>query len=493
MRPNIILITTDQQRLDSISAYGSRFMHTPNMNRIANEGAIFQRAYCPNTICTPSRVSMMTGQHLSRHGAYNIGTFAPDYSSFLSFLLQEHGYTTKHIGKAHWHPYESDSPESLPVDSDGTPFKDFVGFESAELTTGHGTWGMDSHYGAWLRKKGVDPESFSANLLFEDDYNETGEWEISVELHYGTWIAERTVEFLRQQNHSKPFFLNIGFPDPHHPHLVPFDFKERVDPETVPLPDINLSNETGTIETIPHFRAGTLPTSRFNGKYRIAGNGDYAWESYFKDKRKSRMTRAYYYSMVQLIDRQLGYILQALDDHQLSDNTILIFTTDHGEMLGDHCIGQKGPLVYEEVTHIPLLIRYPNGFSPCKVEECVSLVDLLPTILEFVDIQDQVRRDGRSLKPLLQKHSKWSRPGVRIEYKEEPDKIRYKCWVTKDWKLAVYPGEEFGELYNLNADPKEMHNLYDSKEHQVIKARLMCELIADMERSEPCGIRTSRV
>jgi arylsulfatase A-like enzyme len=188
----------------------------------------------------------------------------------------------------------------------------------------------------------------------------------------------------------------------------------------------------------------------------MAGNGKgYAWEPYFRDEHKARATRAYYYSMVQLIDEQLGQILAALDDRGFRENTLLIFTSDHGEMLGDHAIGQKEPLVYEGVTHIPLLIRYPQGLAPCAVEECVSLVDLLPPILDFAGIRDTFRRDGISLKRLLQEGTAPERSGVRIEYKEEPDRIRYKAWVTKEWKLAVYPGERFGELYDLRNDTGE--------------------------------------
>src|SRR5690625_2815391 len=103
-RPNIILITTDQQRYDAVHAHGSTFIQTPNIDRLVKEGVSFSRAYCPSTVCTPSRVSLMTGQHLSRHGSYNIGTMTTDYSSFLSTILREKGYTTHHIGKAHWHP-----------------------------------------------------------------------------------------------------------------------------------------------------------------------------------------------------------------------------------------------------------------------------------------------------------------------------------------------------------------------------------------------------
>lgn len=492
-KPNVILITTDQQRYDSVAINGSTFMRTPNMDRIGREGVSFRRAYCPNAVCTPSRVSVMTGMHLSRHGAYNIGTYASDYSLFLSTILRANGYRTHHIGKAHWHPWGAPSPETIEVDENGTPFRDFAGFETAELSRGHVTWGITGHYAHWIRKKGYDPGQFKEHLVLERDANATGDWELPVRLHSGTWLAERAVDFLKKHNRSRPFYLNLGFQDPHHPHMLPADFEERINPDDIPPPDINVGDEQNLADHIPLFRSGEIIKSRFNGKFVMAGNDGTVWADYFKDEKKSKMTRAYYYSMVQLIDRQLGIILDALDQLGLSENTIVIFTSDHGEMLGDHGIGQKGPLVYEGVTRVPFLMRYPKGFAPCEIEECVSLVDILPTVLDFAGIKDSIKRDGISLKRVLQQGEPIERSGVRIEYKEEPDRIRYKCWVTPEWKLAVYLGEEFGELYDLQNDPGEKVNLFQLPEYQVVKNRLLIQLLNDMERSEPVSERLSRV
>lgn len=495
-KPNIILITTDQQRYDSIGMHGSKFIQTPNLDRLGREGISFARAYCPNTVCTPSRVSIMTGQHLSRHGAYNIGTSAIDDSIFLSKMLRKNGYRTHHIGKGHWHPWKAPSPETQQVDGATTPFRDLAGFETAEISLGHGNGGtIEGHYGQWLREKGVDPEQFHVKALFESDYNGTGDSDLPVELHSGSWLVERTIAFLQTHDRKQPFYLNLGFQDPHHPHILPYNFTNRIDPLTIPLPDLG-DDEQFLPEHIPHFHTGTLTESRFNGTFIMAGNGPSAWKPYFQDERKARWTRAYYYSMVQLIDEQLGQILNALDELGLAEDTLIVFTSDHGEMLGDHGIGQKGPLVYEGVTRIPLLIRYPRSFSPRGLmsDVCVSLVDLAPTIMDFAGVSDHVQRDGISLRPLLEEGKTLDkRKGVRIEYKEEPDRIRYKCWVTPEWKLAVYPGESFGELYHLRQDPGEKRNLYNQPEMLPIKQQLLMELLEDMERSEPLSARPSRV
>lgn len=492
-RPNVIVITTDQQRYDSVAIHGSGFMQTPNMDRIGREGVVCSNAYCPNPVCTPSRVALMTGQHLSRHGSYNIGTVPPDTSIFLSHILRQHGYRTHHIGKAHWNPWGVLNVETREPDEAGTPFRDFAGFETAELSIGHGLWGVQGHYATWIKRQGHNPKSFKSIRLFESDYNDTGDWDLPMELHSGTWLAERAIDFLQNHDPAQPFYLNLGFQDPHHPHVLPYNFQNRVNPNDIPLPDIDPANDTNVPEHVPHFRSGTLIDSRFNGQFEMAGNGRYAWEPYFQDEHKARTTRAYYYSMVQLMDEQLGRIVSALDDLGIANNTLVIFTSDHGEMLGDHGIGQKGPLVYQGVTHIPLLMRYPDGFESGRVEECVSLVDILPTVLGFTGIEDTVRRDGLSLKSRLQDGCPLERNGVRIEYKEEPDRIRYKCWVTNEWKLAIYLGEEFGELYNLTQDPGEQRNLYHEPAFQEMKHRLTLELLQDMERSEPVNERPCRV
>lgn len=496
-KPNVILITSDQQRYDSVGINGCSFIKTPNLDRIGREGVSFSRAYCPNSVCTPSRVSIMTGQHLSRHGAYNIGTFALDYSSFMSELLHENGYYTHHIGKAHWYPWGSYNEETKHVDQTGSPFTDFAGFQTAEISIGHGASGITSHYAAWMRSKGYNPEDFlgadKIDLFFDKDENQTGDWKLPMELHQGSWLAERAVTFLKNHNQEQPFYLNLGFQDPHHPHILPYNYSNPIDPSVIPLPNTDLEDEYNLPEHIPFFHKGGIVQSRFNGKFTIAGNDNSAWEPYFKDEHKARMTRAYYYSMIQMMDEQLGIIVNELDDLGMAHNTIIIFTSDHGEMLGDHSIGQKGPLAYEGVTHIPFLMRYPDGFNPQKLDECVSLVDIMPTILDFTGIDDEVKRDGISLKRMLQKGQTLSRKGVRIEYKEEPDRIRYKCWVTTEWKLVVYLGETFGELYDLRDDPGEKNNLFDDPACLSIKYELLNELLNDMERSEPVSIRPSRV
>lgn len=491
--PNILLITTDQQRHDAVGVNGSPFLTTPNLDALASEGVNFGRSYCPNAVCTPSRLSLMTGLFLSRHGGYNIGTTAPDKTRFLSAMLRAGGYRTHHIGKAHWHPWNEDSPEKAPVDELGTPWRDFVGFDTAEVATGHVTWGVSRHYARWLERRGINPAQYNRiTRLFEYDPNETGAWGMPTAYHSGAWIVERAAAFLEGHDARQPFFLNLGFQDPHHPHAVPFDFEARVDEAALP-PPISSAGDRSTPEPIELLRSGGINASRYRGPFEVAGNsGAHDWKAYFADERRSRATRAHYYTMVNLIDRQVGEVLGTLRRCGYERDTIVVFTSDHGDMLGDHDIGQKGPVAYESVLRVPLILRYPAGFGPAKLAHPVSLVDLYPTLLGYAGLP-YPPVDGLDLRPYLESGEVPAHPGVRAEYKEEPDRLRYKAWITERYKLVVYPGETFGELYDLAADPHEHVNRFHDPDFTGIKAQLLLEMIGDMERSEPISERPSRV
>lgn len=493
-KPNVILITTDQQRFDGLGINGSDFLQTPNLDKLGSNGALFKRAYCSSPVCTPSRASLLTGNHLSRHGAYNIGTRIENQYAMLSHLLRGNGYYNYHIGKAHWNPWGELNEETQEVDANGTPFQDFMGFHQAELSIGHANYGAQkSHYGHWLRENGVDPDNLGLHRLYEDDPMETGNWDIPVNMHSGAWVVNRAQEVLpKMVNKEEPFFLNLGFQDPHHPHIVPTNFQNRVEEDKLSLPHFQL--EEDVVEHVRKLRDGTINESRYVGRFKVAGNGDNAdWKAYFQETKKAKKTIAYYYSMIQLLDEQIGRLLRTLGELDILNNTILVFTSDHGEMLGDHGIGQKGPLIYESAVRIPLIIHYPKKIKPRTVSECVSLVDILPTITDYADIYDGMKRDGISLKPIFQDKKTLDRKGIRIEYKEEPNKIRFKCWVTDKFKLAVYLGEEYGELYDLRKDPGENKNLFYDENYKEIKIQLLLELLEDMERSEPVSDRPSRV
>lgn len=491
MQPNIIIITTDQQRYDALHCNGSDFIQTPNLDRLANMGVRFERGYCTNPVCTPSRVSIMTGMHISEHGSYNIGTVPKDINVFLSSVLTREGYQTHHIGKAHFYPSDVPSEENKPCNGI-VPFTNFAGFQTAELTVGHNDWGVSSHYKEWLKLQGYDkndnPNDFIVNMVLKQDAYATGEFELPLRYHSSSWIVSRVEHFLNHLNTEQPFYLNIGFQDPHHPHVLPKDFNKRIDKNDIPKPSGEFDER---LEHLNEIYKGNIENSRFAGTYRIAGNQNTKWCDYFKDEEKTAVTRSHYYSMVQLLDEQVGKIIDMIENKNLLQNSILIFTSDHGEMLGNHRLGQKGPMAYEDVIRVPFIFSYPNQIEPATITKCVSLADIYPTILEYVGVDIPSCCTGISLKQLFEEN-RHLRKGVRVEFKEDIAALRYKCWVTEEWKIVIYMEEEFGELYHLGKDPKEKNNLYDNSMYRDVKFYLTKQLLEDMERCEKMNKRISR-
>ena len=484
---NLILITTDQQRFDSLGCNGNGFIKTPCLDKIASRGAGFKRAYCTNPVCTPSRVSIMTGLLPSRHGSYNIGTRAADTSGFLSTVLTRNGYRTHQIGKAHFYPWDEESPETRPVYSQ-EPFTDFAGFETAELSVGHSDWGVNGHYEAWLKERGICKGKKMPQLqtarLFENDAYQCGDWGMPVEYHSGAWILERAEKFLKERDRERPFYLNLGFQDPHHPLSVPEDWPKPL-LEKIPLPEGAVHEEIGPQKAL---REGKIE-EEYGGRFGIAGNQDTAWMAAGEEQIKK--ARQYYYAMVELYDMQIGQLFSLLEKYQVSKDTLVVITSDHGDMLYDHGLGEKGPMAYEQVLKVPLILWAPGEIAPQSVDCPVSLADLYPTILEYLDIPCPKNRDGISLKGLLTGKG-LSRKVVRAEFKEEPDAVRYRCFITKDYKLVEYPGEAFGELYCLLNDPWENNNLYDDPGHLDVKYRILRAAMEEEEKNDFLAERNCR-
>ena len=235
--PNIIIITTDQQRADSLGAYGSDFVTTPHLDRLATEGVVCERAYCTNPVCTPARASLFSGQYPSRHGAWNVGMNVADDLTMISHRLSTLGYRSHYVGKAHFQAFGGLPGQTLEAtkgwDEVYPGFSGpYYGFQTVELAPGHTAWGLTGHYGAWVRSE-VGEERFAefqkARRLGEYDFaGNAYDWPIPLRYHNSVWTADRTIEFLHGQDERRPFLLAVGFQDPHHPHCVPTSFATRV-------------------------------------------------------------------------------------------------------------------------------------------------------------------------------------------------------------------------------------------------------------------------
>ena len=490
-----------------MSGYGSTFTSTPNLDRIGSEGVFFDRAYCANPVCTPARASLFSGLYPSRHGAWNIGTNVSNNAPMLSHRLAASGYATAYVGKMHFQAYgggdrskegQGDWDHGAP-ESWSTPY---YGFQTVKLAIGHVTYGMRGHYGSWLARRLSKEERDSIREGASPRCSgpafggEAYDWNMPLELHNSVWTADESINFLRSHDANQPFFLAIGFQDPHHPHAVPADFTDRVSPADVPLPD-QVPDELD--DKPPHFalaHRGSLEGSPYRGEYYVGGQGpgfDYA----AAQEEDVRLGRAYYYTMVRLIDREVGRILASLDELGLAENTIVVFTTDHGELLGDHGLWLKGPFLYEQLVRVPMMMRWPATVpAGGRIGSTVSHVDIVPTILEAVGVQvrtdDSGRAhslDGESLLPLLREQDERTAP-VFVECVDDPQKLRLKSIVTDRYKLVHYHGQPFGELYDLEDDPREKKNLFHDSRHGEVKAALLAGL---MDHTEQLERRTDRI
>ena len=487
-RPNILIVTTDQQRTDSLSCYGSVFTDTPHIDRLASEGVCFERAYCANPVCTPARASIFSGRYVSRHGAWNVGMNVPADEPMISHRLAEVGYRTHYIGKAHFQPFGASAAQSVEARGDTNRYPDFrgpyYGFETVELALGHATYGIAGHYGEWVKTQ-VSGEAFAsyskATRLAKTGFGgEAYDWNIPLAYHNSVWTADRTIDFLTNRDATQPFLLAVGFQDPHHPHCVPTEFAERVDPGEVPLPDFV---EGELDDKPPHFfeaHCGQLEKSDIRGTFPIAGQGGGADFRKVSDD-DARLGRAYYHDMVKIIDSQMGRILECLDACGLTENTLVIFTTDHGELLGDHGLWMKGPFHYEQLIRVPMLMRMPSAIpAGLRTQALFSHVDIVPTILGAVGLDAPSDTDGVNALPL----STSGRDAVLVECVDDPRGLRLKTVVTDTRKLTWYCGKTYGELYDLEEDPGERINQWDNAAYAADKAHLLSRILEEMEPLE---------
>jgi len=494
VKPNVIVITSDQQRYQSLGCLGANWMKTPALDAMAREGVAFTQAYCSNPTCSPSRASIFTGRYPSRHGVWNCGINLPPQEVLISHRLADEGYRTHYVGKTHFQVWGGSYDESVEsMEGWKRRFPDFTGpyygFQSVEMSLGHSLYGFKGHYGCWVREQVGSPERFSACHGPTKRYGENFEGnafdtDLPMRLHQSVWAADRAIEFMRGHDRKQPFMLAIGFHDPHHPHALPLEYTNRVDPAAVPLPDY----VPGELDDKPeHFRLaqeGRLEGSKWRGQYPVAGQG--AGSDYrLVPEDAARLGRAYYYSTVQLMDEQIGRVLGELRRLGIEEDTLVVFTSDHGEMLGDHGIWLKGPFHYDQLVHVPLVMRYPRGLAGrgC-VEGLASLVDIVPTILEAAGLAPHAGIDGTSLLPLARGEVAHVHDAVLVEHTDDPATLRLKTIITRTHKLTKYQGQPFGELFDLVADPGEKVNRWEDPAYAQVKAQLLSSLIDLLEPGE---------
>jgi arylsulfatase A-like enzyme len=492
-RPNILLITTDQQHWNTIHALGNEVIQTPNLDRIVNEGVAFERAYVANPVCSPSRSTMITGEYPSRHGCWNIGVALDQSRITMGELLQQEGYLTGLFGKAHFQPVLKEGSFEAPPHIHSRKFWQtwdgpYYGFQKVAMVHGHAdedsSHGM--HYGAWLVDQGIDTKKYFG----PQGGHREGSWDLPEELHYTRWTTDKTMEFIEEAaNHQagesdesdQPFLAWCSFQDPHNAFLCPEPWNSMYDPEKMP-PFNEREGEMADKPSIHHCliedrmkdldAAVTADPGHDTGGIQCLGatNRKIGYE-------RARKWLASYYSMISLIDYHIGRILDKLDELGIADDTLVLFTSDHGDYAGNHGLWLKGPIHYEDIIRVPFLARWKGHLTAGKkTDALVSLVDIAPTIAEVCGMEVLPSMQGISQLKTFHNPDQASRDWCLVENRAEPT-FYVKTLVTERYKLNYYLGRNEGELYDLQEDPLEYVNLYNNPEYASIKMEMFTKLI----------------
>lgn len=486
-RPNILYITSDQQHYSTLGSTNAK-IRTPALDRLASEGARFDRAYCCNPLCTPSRASMITGQYPSQHGAWTIGVKLPEDVPTLGQHLRTAGYESTLVGKAHFQPLASvpgsESVECQPCLRDLDFWRRFndqrtpwYGFDRVELGRMHTNEShVGQHYAIWMEEKGLknwrdyfDPWPMPAGYQRREN---PARWDLPEEYHYNTWISERIIANIeRCATAGRPFFSWASFFDPHYPQIVPDPWYGMYDPAEMEVGTL----AEGELERMPPPVRMTQAERPDFSAWQETEHSNHGYRSHQRtlDSAWLRRLQAVYYGMVSFTDKHVGLILDALDRLGIADNTLVVYTSDHGDYLGQHGLHAKGAFHYEDGIRVPLLARWPGKIAAGQAREDIqSLVDVAPTFMEAAGLGVPGEMTG------LSRVANWTRGDdarqwALVENRHQPTKVQLRTYVTSDVKITVYRGEAYGELFDLRSDPQERKNLWDEPSARGLKARML--------------------
>ncbi len=491
---NILLLTSDQQHWFTLGVQNPE-IQTPNLDRLAAQGTRFDRAYTVNPTCTPTRASIITGQYPSQHGAWSLGTKLPEEALTLGETLGSHGYRTALVGKAHFqqlydHPRYR-SIESNPLQNNLDFWREFnepfYGFQEVELARNHtNEFHVGQHYALWMEEKGF--KNWRDCFLSPAGNRKPGEqkhsWNIPEEFHYDAWIADRVNQRLEKYHaRGERFFLWASFLDPHPPYLVPSPWDKMYDPAKLTLPE-GVENEFASMP--PHYGK----TQEENPDYSMYQEKDgftcHGFHSHLVDREKLAQDVAVYYGMISLMDKYIGKILDKLDALGLTNDTLVVFTTDHGHFYGHHGLIAKGSFHYEDAIKVPFLARLPGAIPAGQTSNALqSLVDLAPSFLDYAGVEVPRAMTGLSQRAAWEGRQSSVRDHVIVENRHQPTTMHMKTWVDERYKLTVYYNQGYGELFDLRNDPGEHHNLWDAPERRELRGALLLKFLHAEMGKEP--------
>jgi arylsulfatase A-like enzyme len=492
MGRKILLVTTDQQRYDTLGCNGGTLAGTPVVDGLAADGIRYERAIPQSVVCMPSRSTILTGQHPSTHGVWMNGVPLPTDAPSVADLLHNAGYRTGLVGKAHFQPYldpflrftENALGRTGPTPPNGT----HRGFEHLEFAT-HGPAGP-LHYARWLAAEHpaaigmyypVLDGDFQVNAAGggDTDAPQVKANTIPREWYHTDWVADRTISWLESLDATDDWFCWMSFPDPHHPWDPPQSETGRIDWRDVPLPDgypQTAAEREAILDDKPrHWRLW------YDGALVSNYEAPSKWVPATLTADQVREVNARNAVECELIDEALGRVLNTIAKRGWDDDVDIFFTTDHGELQGDFGLLFKGPYHVDGLMRLPLVWRpAPNtNAAPDVVSKPVGLVDLAPTFCAIAGIEAPAWMEGAPLPPddttaperVL---TEWDSElfGVDVHLRTIT-RDRFVC--TAYLPGTVHDGTE-GELYDLADDPLQQHNRWDDPSHKALREDLLADL-----------------
>lgn len=519
--PNVILFMADQLRADHLGCYGNPIVRTPTIDGLAARGTTFDRFYVTCPICMPNRIAMMTSRMPSLNGCRHNGIpLDRDAVTFVD-LLAASGYATALIGKSHLQnmagnpvqprifpqPVEGRRPPAELADASrrrltGPDYevelislwredpsrhvpRSYYGFEHVRFANGHSDQ-VEGHYTQWLRNRHPEPDTLRgpAHALPENRRRGPQMWRTAMpEALYPTnYIEETAIDYLSDRASAadnRPFFLWCSFPDPHHPFAPPGRYFDMYDPDAIPLPP-----SFGHVDPREPEFARRLRREFESGQAKTDAPKPFACSA-----EDVRQCTALTYGMISMIDAAIGRILARLESLGMAGNTVVIFTSDHGDFMGDHGLMLKHGLHYEGVIRVPFIWADPREAKAAERTRLgASTIDIGPTILGRAGSAPQNGAQGFDLMRCLREEREPPRFGLLIEEDElgshlgQEDGLRTRTLIRDAWRLTLWEGMAGGELFDRERDPHELRNLWFDPDYERLKAELVEAMLRETIR-----------
>ena len=504
-RPNFLVFVTDQHRADYLGCAGHPIVKTPHIDALAARGTRFTNFHVATPVCMPNRASLLTGRYPSVHGLrYNGCDLSYDASTFVD-VLRAGGYRTALIGKSHVQPmtdmtaeqrvdpnsigpipeawrgddadYDQETPERYRGTERTQIHTPYYGYDHVDMVTGHGQ-NCDGHYAQWLRTQSPDAEAWrDPKNQLPHDYTcpQAVRTPIPENLYPTAYIRDRAVDYLTSMpKDDQPFFAFVSFPDPHHPFTPPGKYWDMYDPAdfSVPLPYEAHQNPPPPLRWLHE---------RWDQGLRVSGGQ----EAFMASEAELKEAMALSCGMITMIDYCIGDVMQALQNSGRADDTIVIFTSDHGDYLGDFNLLLKGALMLRSINNVAMIWCDPKSRYAPVSDALTSTLDFAPTIIERAGLKPYFGIQGQSLLGLMS-GSRAARASLMIEHQDNMTRMGFaqpcmaRTLVTATYRLTLYQGESWGELYDLAKDPHETFNLWDEAAYVETRLRLTEELTQSM-------------